>query len=434
MSVQATLVYTDQNGAKQSLPLVSGEDTTIGRHPNCSLTISQPSVSRRHARLWFDQGAWYVEDLQSSNGTYVNDKRINRTNLADGDELRCGDFLLVYGIDEKTRAVPTNERRERQASVPSPQVSNRATIGLESPPPIPEAPRLGSPQPVVAPPSAPAAPAAPVAPFANAPMRSNQAQPAPDERLQEELTKSQSEVESLRMEIGNLEKQLRTSEEELRTNRQQVAQLNDELTQAQQAQSAAANELEKAAELRAQLESELGEQSIQNRTLRAEKTELLEEIQSMKASASEANSAEADAEKERLESEVARLADELDKKRVEIEGLVHSTQMVSSAKDEPDAARESTQVQPNFDVEALASQTSELRVALKAASGFVVEVKEVFTALSALKPGTKPAKSVTDLQDIFDENGGLDPVTSLEVAFQRMEQTARDLRRLSKTV
>ena len=88
MSVQATLVYTDQNGAKQSLPLVSGEDTTIGRHPNCSLTISQPSVSRRHARLWFDQGAWYVEDLQSSNGTYVNDKRINRTNLADGDELR----------------------------------------------------------------------------------------------------------------------------------------------------------------------------------------------------------------------------------------------------------------------------------------------------------------------------------------------------------
>ena len=215
------------------------------------------------------------------------------------------------------------------------------------------------------------------------------------------------------MEIGNLEKQLRTSEEELRTNRQQVAQLNDELTQAQQAQSAAANELEKAAELRAQLESELGEQSIQNRTLRAEKTELLEEIQSLKASASEANSAEADAEKERLESEVARLVDELDKKRVEIEGLVHSTQMVSSAKDEPDVARESTQVQPNFDVEALASQTSELRVALKAASGFVVG-ERVFTALSALKPGTKPAKSVTDLQDIFDENGGLDPVTSLK--------------------
>ena len=131
---------------------------------------------------------------------------------------------------------------------------------------------------------------------------------------------------------------------------------------------------------------------------------------------------------------MARLADELDKKRVEIEGLVHSTQMVSSAKDEPDAARESTQVQPNFDAGALASQTSELRVALKAASGFVVEVKEVFTALSALKPGTIPAKSVTDLQNIFDENGGLDPVTSLEVAFQRMEQTARDLRRLSKTV
>ena len=131
MAVQASLVYTAADGTKQDLILRIGEDTTIGRHPNCSLTISQPSVSRRHARLWFDQGVWFVEDLQSSNGTFVNNRRINRAQLTEGDELRCGDFVLTYGIEERTRAVKTADRREK-APMPSSkssslQSSNRGT-------------------------------------------------------------------------------------------------------------------------------------------------------------------------------------------------------------------------------------------------------------------------------------------------------------------
>ena len=65
MAVQASLVYTAPDGSKKDLMLHVGEDTTIGRHPNCSLTISQPSVSRRHARLWFDHGVWFDEDLET---------------------------------------------------------------------------------------------------------------------------------------------------------------------------------------------------------------------------------------------------------------------------------------------------------------------------------------------------------------------------------
>ena len=49
-----------------------------------------------------------------------------------------------------------------------------------------------------------------------------------------------------------------------------------------------------------------------------------------------------------------------------------------------------------------------------------------------MKPGTKATKSVLDVQDAFEETGGMDPVNSLEIAFDRMEQTARTLRRLSK--
>ena len=439
MSVQATLVYTDQNGAKQALPLVTGEDTTIGRHPNCSLTISQPSVSRRHARLWFDQGSWFVEDLQSSNGTYVNDKRINRTPLKDGDELRCGDFVLAYGIEERTRAVRTNERRERAPSAPAaPQVSNRATVGLESPPPIPEAPRLSAPQPAIAAPTpaptpAPAAPA-PIAPFGGSAPTQQADFRADIERLEAELSTSKREVESLKEELASLEKQLRGSESELRASRQKVAELNDDLSEADSARSAALAESEKFDEMREKLESELGEKSVQNRTLRAEVEDLkleLDELRETNKALTKQNaegSASAD-----LEDEISRLKDELEARCSEIEELNRSTQTVGTSENQSQP-REGASSSSSIDIEALASQTSELRVALKAASGFVVEVKEVFNLVSALKPGAKPPKSVTELQEIFEENGGLDPVVSLEVAFQRMERTARDLRRLSKSV
>ena len=69
--------------------------------------------------------------------------------------------------------------------------------------------------------------------------------------------------------------------------------------------------------------------------------------------------------------------------------------------------------------EALSTHSSELRVALKAASAFVQEVKDVFSSVAAMKPTGKAAKSVLEVQDAFEENGGMDPVTSLEVAFDK---------------
>lgn len=73
--------------------------TTIGRINGNDLVISERTVSRRHARLWFAEGRWYLEDLQSANGTLVNSVRIFQpVMLNDGDIINFGDEVVVFNI------------------------------------------------------------------------------------------------------------------------------------------------------------------------------------------------------------------------------------------------------------------------------------------------------------------------------------------------
>ncbi|MBX5457933.1 MAG: protein kinase [Thermogemmatispora sp.] len=72
--------------------------TTIGRTNGNDFIIAGRTVSRRHARLWFDNGLWYLEDLQSANGTLVNGERIQQTVLRDGDVVQFGDERLIFHI------------------------------------------------------------------------------------------------------------------------------------------------------------------------------------------------------------------------------------------------------------------------------------------------------------------------------------------------
>ncbi|HTI14899.1 MAG TPA: FHA domain-containing serine/threonine-protein kinase [Dictyobacter sp.] len=73
--------------------------TTIGRTNGNDFILSGRSVSRRHARLWFADGKWYLEDVGSSNGTLVNGARILQpTALNDGDVINFGDEIVVFGV------------------------------------------------------------------------------------------------------------------------------------------------------------------------------------------------------------------------------------------------------------------------------------------------------------------------------------------------
>jgi pSer/pThr/pTyr-binding forkhead associated (FHA) protein len=58
------------------------------------VVLADESVSREHARLFFRDGAWIVQDLDSTNGTLVNRERVGRCQLQPGDRLQLGDQSL----------------------------------------------------------------------------------------------------------------------------------------------------------------------------------------------------------------------------------------------------------------------------------------------------------------------------------------------------
>jgi hypothetical protein len=67
----------------------------IGRSSKANLPIPDPSVSSQHARLRYAGGNWYLQD-QSSNGTFVNGKKVEATLLASGDQIKIGEKTFVF--------------------------------------------------------------------------------------------------------------------------------------------------------------------------------------------------------------------------------------------------------------------------------------------------------------------------------------------------
>ncbi len=65
-------------------------ELVIGRHYECDVVLTDPSVSRRHARIVFRDGSWILQDLASTNGTKVNGAGVGRCVLRPGDHLILG--------------------------------------------------------------------------------------------------------------------------------------------------------------------------------------------------------------------------------------------------------------------------------------------------------------------------------------------------------
>ncbi len=90
----------------KNFPLIG--TVTIGRMSECEISLPYEGISRRHARLQTVPEGIMVEDLGSSNGTFINDQRIHKGLLKAGDELRLDTlrFLLVQPGSEPTKAPP----------------------------------------------------------------------------------------------------------------------------------------------------------------------------------------------------------------------------------------------------------------------------------------------------------------------------------------
>lgn len=82
----------------------------IGRLPNSQVFLPEGTVSRQHAVIFISgDGKWIVEDLDSANQTYLNEKSIHRAEIKTGDHIRISDFTLeVYLEDETEIDKPTH--------------------------------------------------------------------------------------------------------------------------------------------------------------------------------------------------------------------------------------------------------------------------------------------------------------------------------------
>lgn len=77
-------------------------EVIIGRDPLCNCAIPDETVSSRHARLSYHHNQWWLEDLNSTNGTFLNDDRVyTPTVVIAGDEIRCGQIVLKIIITAK---------------------------------------------------------------------------------------------------------------------------------------------------------------------------------------------------------------------------------------------------------------------------------------------------------------------------------------------
>ncbi len=77
--------------------LVQAESITVGRSPDSGVFLDDVTVSRAHAVLERrENDAWFVRDVGSLNGTYVNGEQVDETTLATGDEVQIGRFKLTF--------------------------------------------------------------------------------------------------------------------------------------------------------------------------------------------------------------------------------------------------------------------------------------------------------------------------------------------------
>lgn len=70
-------------------------ELVIGRSSQCDIVVTDPTVSRRHARLILRDGKWILQDLASTNGSHLNGRRVGRCELRPGDELYLGEARLT---------------------------------------------------------------------------------------------------------------------------------------------------------------------------------------------------------------------------------------------------------------------------------------------------------------------------------------------------
>jgi hypothetical protein len=95
------LVVTHGDASGQMVLLNPEVTTSIGRAKANDIVLDDLSVSSQHCRVRPEEGRYVVLDLKSTNGTYVNERRVSRHPLAEGDTIKVGETLLQFRMERR---------------------------------------------------------------------------------------------------------------------------------------------------------------------------------------------------------------------------------------------------------------------------------------------------------------------------------------------
>jgi pSer/pThr/pTyr-binding forkhead associated (FHA) protein len=134
----------------------------VGREQTADITVSDPEISRRHARIFFQNGGYIIEDLGSTNGTFVNGQKISGPYLLrPGEVVNFGEHVSV--LFESVQVDPNATVVSSAAAPKAPIAPAPAKAPLYTPPPAAPVSQPMAPAPVAQQPySAPIPQAAPV--------------------------------------------------------------------------------------------------------------------------------------------------------------------------------------------------------------------------------------------------------------------------------
>ncbi len=117
---------------------LAGKETLIGRDADCDIRLDDPAVSRHHAKVARIYAGYFIEDLHSTNGVMLNNRRVRKHMLKNRDIIQVGDHELHYDagqeemvVDDQDQTVvhtPAHQPREQIAPPPPSEAVGRAYV------------------------------------------------------------------------------------------------------------------------------------------------------------------------------------------------------------------------------------------------------------------------------------------------------------------
>ena len=121
-------------------PLRPHREIIIGRSSDLDMVLVEDMVSRKHAKITTDETTVTIQDLGSTNGTFVNGEKVRKADLKDGDRILIGTSIIkiVFVDGEATSSISENEARNKMAVAANKKAAPKSMAGSIEEIPLPD--------------------------------------------------------------------------------------------------------------------------------------------------------------------------------------------------------------------------------------------------------------------------------------------------------